>query len=165
MRLIPFKAITSRKGAQVSCSRHRTGPAACSPLSLSDCAHLNLTRCSGGTGSSCKNLIRVCAPGLPTATRLVHPLQCCLSIAKSVPEIGALHFTYMGPEGRARSPKGKESNLSWHGTQRFSREDSGTRGEGTLSQTFHVAIKSFLPHSKAKIRAVALKGSPRTVEP
>ncbi|KAK1548047.1 hypothetical protein Q3G72_015431 [Acer saccharum] len=47
-----------RKGAQVSCSRHRTGPAACSPP--------NPMFGASGTGSSCNNLIRVCAPGLPS---------------------------------------------------------------------------------------------------
>jgi hypothetical protein len=42
-----FQSIHSLQGAQVSCSRHRTGPAACSPLSWSDCAHLNRSRLRG----------------------------------------------------------------------------------------------------------------------
>lgn len=73
-------------------------------------------------------------------------IQCCVSIAKSVPEIGALHLTYMGPEGRARSlsqgGKNRTCHLMWHSTiqpRRFGHK----RGRSVRLSTWQLTLSSF----------------------
>lgn len=55
----------------------------------------------------------------------------------------SLHLYGSREKSKVAQPRGKESNLSSHGALNDSAEKIRAQ-EGTLSQTFHVAINSFL---------------------